>query len=235
MPGGRSRRFPRRRSRLPSGRWGGREIDRVEEQHDQVDVVERAPTERLEPLAQLRADPRYRRPGSLPEPGLIAQRLDIAHRQPAHEPPDHQRLQRVGPQQPLAVPLRKQLRHERRDRSPRLRNLDPQLTLPGLHVPRTEPITQPRVVVTQAALPLRPALIPSTAQPAVELLLDRPLNDQPRPEPTKLGQHLLRVIDHALRQDLVDLSLYLRRRRYRASHGVGLLHRLAGLEGTYAV
>jgi hypothetical protein len=29
--------------------------------------------------------------------------------------------------------------------------------------------------------------------------------------------------------------LYLRRSRYGASHGVGLLHRLAGLEGTYAV
>src|SRR5581483_7288588 len=33
----------------------------------------------------------------------------------------------------------------------------------------------------------------------------------------------------------VDISLYLRRQRYGASHGVGLLHRLAGLEGTYAV
>ena len=94
-----------------------REIDRVEEQHDQVDVVERAATERLEPLAQLRADPRHRRAGSLSEPGLLAQRLDITHRQPAHEPTDHQRLQRIGPQKPLAVPLRKQLRHERRDRS----------------------------------------------------------------------------------------------------------------------
>ena len=36
-------------------------------------------------------------------------------------------------------------------------------------------------------------------------------------------------------EQLVDLSLYLRRRRYGASHGVGLLHRLPGLEGTYAV
>src|SRR5689334_16641934 len=30
-------------------------------------------------------------------------------------------------------------------------------------------------------------------------------------------------------------SFYLRRRRYGASHGVGLHHRLPGLEGTYAV
>src|SRR4030095_4953180 len=35
-------------------------------------------------------------------------------------------------------------------------------------------------------------------------------------------------------QQLVDLSFELRRRRYGASHGVGLLHRLPGLEGTYA-
>src|SRR5206468_2213956 len=75
----------------------------------------------------------------------------------------------------------------------------------------------------------------SPAQPAVELLLDRPLNDQPGAEPGELGQHLLRVIDHPPGQQLVDARLYLRRRRYRASHGVGLLHRLAGLEGTYAV
>jgi hypothetical protein len=94
------------------------------------------------------------------------------------------------------VPLRKQLRHERRDRSPRLWDLDSQLTLPGLHVPRTELITQPRAIVAQAALPVRPALIPGWAQSGVELVLDRPLDDQPGAEPTKLGQHLLRIINH---------------------------------------
>ncbi|HWF51842.1 MAG TPA: hypothetical protein VG294_14480, partial [Solirubrobacteraceae bacterium] len=69
-----------------------REIDRIEEQHDQVDVVERAATERFEPLVQLRADRRHRRLRRLPEPGLFAQRLDVAHRQAADEPADHQRL-----------------------------------------------------------------------------------------------------------------------------------------------
>jgi len=59
--------------------------------------------------------------------------------------------------------------------------------------------------------------------PRLELLLNRPLNDQPGAEPRELGQHLLRVIDHPPRQQLVDARLYLRRRRYRASHGVGLL------------
>ena len=150
-----------------------REIDRVEEQHDQLDVVERAATERFEPLVQLRADPRDRRPGRLPEPGLLAQRLDVTHRQAADEPADHQRLQWVGAQQAFAVPLREQLRHERHDRSARLRDLDPQLPLPGLHMPRPEPVSQPRVVVAQAALALRPALIPRAAQPA----------DRTRPRP----------------------------------------------------
>jgi hypothetical protein len=36
--------------------WGGREIDRVEEQHDQVDVIERAALERRRPLVQLSTD-----------------------------------------------------------------------------------------------------------------------------------------------------------------------------------
>jgi hypothetical protein len=37
------------------------------------------------------------------------------------------------------------------------------------------------------------------------------------------------------RRMLSPLLFHLRRRRYGTSHGVGLLHRLAGLEGTYAV
>ncbi len=45
----------------------------------------------------------------------------------------------------------------------------------------------------------------------------------------------LRIIDQPFGQQLIDARLYLRRRRYGASHGVGLLHRLTGLEGTYAV
>src|SRR5437763_1586264 len=102
-------------------------------------------------------------------------------------------------------------------------------------MPRAEPVAQPRVVVAQPALALRPALVASSTEPLIELVLDRPLDDQPGAKPTEFAQHLLRVIDHSPRQQLVDLSLYLRRRRYGASHGVGLLHRLPGHEGTYAV
>src|SRR5436309_10111985 len=82
---------------------------------------------------------------------------------------------------------------------------------------------------------VRPTLVAGPTQPRIELVLDRPLNDQPRAEPAQLRQHPLRIIDHPLRQQLVDLVLYLRRWRYGASHGVGLLHRLGGFEGTYAV
>src|SRR5579871_485255 len=102
-------------------------------------------------------------------------------------------------------------------------------------MPGPEPVPQSRVVVLQAALLLRATLIASSAEPGVELLLDRSLDDQPGTEPGEVPKHLLRVIDHALPKQPVDLSLYLRRWRYGASHGVGLLHRLAGLEGTYAV
>ena len=80
-------------------------------------------------------------------------------------------------------------------------------------MPRTEPIAQRSLVVLQAALPLRPALVASTTEPAIELLLNRPLNDQTGTKPGEVTEHLLRVIDHALRQQLVDLGLYLRRRR----------------------
>jgi hypothetical protein len=45
----------------------------------------------------------------------------------------------------------------------------------------------------------------------------------------------MRIITHPDREQLIDPGFYLRRRRYGTSHGVGLLHRLAGLEGTYAV
>src|SRR5256885_7368512 len=86
-----------------------------------------------------------------------------------------------------------------KDRSTRLRDLDPQLTLSRLHMPGPEPIAQPRVVVTQSALALGPALVASPTEPLIELVLDRPLDDQSGTEPTELAQQLLRVIDHALR------------------------------------
>jgi hypothetical protein len=108
------------------------------------------------------------------------------------------------------MPLREQLRNERLGCLPCLRDLDPQLTLPRLQTPGPEPVAHARVVVLQAALAFRPALVPSATQPGIEFLLNRSLDDQPGPEPSELGQHRLRIIDHALPQQLVDARLYLR-------------------------
>src|SRR3954447_17889511 len=54
------------------------------------------------------------------------------------------------------------------------------------------------------------------------------------PELRRPRQRRARVLANPDGQQPIDLSLELRRRRYGASHGVGLLHRLPGLEGTYA-
>jgi hypothetical protein len=106
-----------------------------------VDVVEVAAPEGLEALAQLAADPGGGRLGQLAEPGLLAQRLDIAHREPAHERADHHRPQRLGAQQLRAA--RKQLRDERLGRLADLRELHPKLSLGRLHPARAEPVAQP--------------------------------------------------------------------------------------------
>jgi hypothetical protein len=55
-------------------------------------------------------------------------------------------------QQQLAMPIREQLGDERHRRLAELRDLDPQLALPGLDVPEPEP-------AAQTALWLRPALV----------------------------------------------------------------------------
>src|SRR5919106_1584487 len=82
----------------------------------------------------------------------------------------------------------------------------------------------------------RPALIARTAKPGVELVLDRPLDDQPGPGPRQLRQRLAWVIADPPGKQPVDLFFDLRRRRYGTSHGVGPPSIvLSGLEGTYAV
>ena len=58
-----------------------------------------------------------------------------------------------------------------------------------------------------------PALIASPAEPGVELVLDRALDDQPRPQLRKLAERLARVLADSNGEQLVDLVLNLRRRR----------------------
>ena len=184
----------------------------VHEQRRQVDVVEVAAPERRKALTQLRADPGRGRLRQLAEPGLLAQRLDVAHRQPAHERADHHRPQRLGSQQLRAA--REQLGDERLGRFADLRDLHRKLALRGLHPARPEAVAQPR-----RRLP--PALIARAPKPRVELILHRSLDDQSGAEPRELRQRLTRALANPDSEQPVDLLLDLRRRRYRASHGVG--------------
>jgi hypothetical protein len=64
-----------------------------------------------------------------------------------------------------ACHFREELRDERNRRLADLRDLDRQLALPALHVPRAESVALPRAR-------LGVALIASTTQPGIELLLD---------------------------------------------------------------
>jgi hypothetical protein len=110
----------------------------VHEQRRQVEVVEVAAPERRKALAQLAADPGRSRLRQLAQPGLLAQRLDIAHREAAHERADHHRLQRLRAQQLRAA--REQLGDERLGRLPDLRDLDRELPLRRLDPARPEAV-----------------------------------------------------------------------------------------------
>jgi hypothetical protein len=88
-----------------------------------------------------------------------------------------------------------------------------QLALGGLHPAGAIAVSQPRVEVVKAALVVAPALIASPAEPGVELVLDRSLDDQPRTELRQLRQRLARVLTDSNGEQLVDLVLDLRRRR----------------------
>jgi hypothetical protein len=147
----------------------------------------------------------------LPEPSLLAERLDVSHREPSDEGADDHRLQGLGAKQ-----LRR-VREERRDERLRglahLRDLDLELSLCGLHAAWAVAASEPRVEVAKAALIVGPALIAGSAEPGVELVLDRPLDDQPRSELRQLGERLARVLTDSDGEQLVDLGFNLRRRR----------------------
>jgi hypothetical protein len=79
------------------------------------------------------------------------------------------------------VPRGDQFGNERLGRLPHLRDLDRELPLGRLQPGRPKAVAQPR-------RRLRPPLIPGAAQPRVELILDRPLDDQTRAQLRKLRQ-----------------------------------------------
>jgi hypothetical protein len=109
------------------------------------------------------------------------------------------------------------MREERRDERLRglahLRDLDFELALRGLHPPGAIAVSQPRVEVAKAALVVGPALVAGAAEPGVELVLDRALDDQSGTELCELRERLARVLPDSNREQLVDLSFYLRRWR----------------------
>jgi hypothetical protein len=102
---------------------------------------------------------------------------------------------------------------------------------PCLHPTGAKPVAQPRLLAARLLLTAASALIASPTQPRVKLNLNSTLDDQPSPQPGQLRQHLARVITHPNSEQLTDPGFNLRRRRYGTSHGVGLLHRLAGHRG----
>jgi hypothetical protein len=116
------------------------------------------------------AQPRRGRRRDLAESCLLAERLDIAHREPSDERADDQRLERLGLQHPLGLP-REQLRGERLGGLAQLRNLDLQLALGGLQVTRAP-------AVALAGQRIGAALIALAPEEGVELVLDGALDDQ---------------------------------------------------------
>jgi hypothetical protein len=109
--------------------------------------------------------------------------------------------------------VREERRHERLGGLAHLRDLDPKLSLCGLHPAGAVAVSEPRVEVAKAALIAGPALIARPPEPGVELVLDRALNDQSGPQLRQLRQRLARVLADSDREQLIDPGFNLRRRR----------------------
>jgi hypothetical protein len=123
----------------------------------------------------------------------------------------------VATDEPVRPVLLRRMREQRRNERLRglanLRDLDLQLPFCGLHPPRAIAVSQPRVQVAKAALVVGPALIAGAAQPGVELVFDRALDDQSGTELRELTERLARGLADSNGKQLVDLSFNLRRRR----------------------
>jgi hypothetical protein len=109
------------------------------------------------------------------------------------------------------------VREERRDERLRgladLRDLDFELALCGLHPAGAIAVPEPGVEIAKPALIVGPALVAGSAEPGVELVLDRALDDQPGAELRELRERLSGVLADSDGEQLVDLFLNLRRRR----------------------
>jgi hypothetical protein len=192
-----------------------REVDRIEEERDELDLGQVTLAEGAVALTELLAEARGGRRAHLAEAGLDAERLDVAHRQPPDEGADDQRLERLGLEQALRL-AREQLRGERLGGLAQLRDLDLELALAGAQLARP-------VAVALAGQRVDAALVALAAEEGVELVFDGALDDQLGAEAGELAQRAFGVGGRqALGEQGVDLILDVGRRRYGASHGVGL-------------
>ena len=191
------------------------EVRPIQEQVVQLHIVEAARAPGVELSLDLLTHPRHRRAR---HPGLLAQGfdqsgLDIAGGQPAHEPSDHQRFQRVG----LSHPSTEQLRGEPLGRAAQLRPLHGHRPGGGLDRGRAVPIAHSRSGVLAGSA----AFVAFAAQKRRHLALDRGLQQQ-------LGSQLGDPLQGygqigAASEHLVDLCVQPLARRYPLRHGRGLL------------
>ncbi len=187
----------------PAGTDG--QEDGVEEEVDQAQAGEVALAEGLKALFELPAEPGGGRARHLSQACLLAERLDVAHREAADEGADHQRLQRLAGEEALAPA--EEPACERRAGITHLRHLDHDLALAGLEPARPVAVALPR-------RRLRPPLVADAAEPVVHLLLDRALQHQPHPQPRKLAHDLERMhVDAVAGEQRLDLLLDLHRRQ----------------------
>jgi hypothetical protein len=89
------------------------------------------------------------------EAGLLKERLDVAHGEPPQEGADHERLERLGPKQPLRL-AGEQLRGERLSRFAQLRDLDLQFALRRLQPARAPAVALAGQGVGSALVALAP-------------------------------------------------------------------------------
>ena len=191
------------------------EVAAVQKQVVQIDVVEAAGAPRLELGLDLAADPRHRRlrHRRLLSKGLHQRRLHIAGRQPAHEPGDHQRLQRVG----LGHVRAEQLRGEPLGGAAQLGPGQRHRPRGGLDRGRAIPVAHPRMRVPTGRGPL----IAVPPQECGHLGLNRALQQQLRAQlgdPLNRARQILAAGEH-----LIDLRAQPLGGRYSLRHGRRLL------------
>ena len=167
---------PRGQHRLGPGTGMHLEHRGVQEQILQLQGVQAPGRPRRELLTDHLADPRDRRlrQRRLGTEGIGEGVLHIADRQPAHEPGDHQRLQRMG----LGDTLTEQRTRERLSGAPQLRPRHRDRPRRRLDRRRAEPVAASRPPIRAPA----GTLVAGAAQEHLDLSLHSGLDDQPRPQ-----------------------------------------------------